>query len=74
MFDKTGITGTVDFVLEWTPERRSSPQPSATSQPDVPSGPTFQQALREQLGLKLESEKGPLEIIVVDHVEHPSEN
>jgi uncharacterized protein (TIGR03435 family) len=74
MFDKTGLSGTVDFVLEWTPERRTPPQPGAASQPDLPSGPTFQQALREQLGLKLESEKGPLEIIVVDQVEHPSEN
>lgn len=74
MFDKTGISGTVDFVLEWTPERRNSPQPGADSQPDLLSGPTFQEALREQLGLKLESEKGPLDIIVVDHVEHPSEN
>ena len=74
MFDKTGINDTVDFVLEWAPERRNSPQPGAASPPDAPSGPTFQQALREQLGLKLESEKGPLEIIVVDHVEHPAEN
>ena len=74
MFDKTGISGTVDCVLEWMPERRGPPQPGADSQPDLPSGPTFQEALREQLGLKLESEKGPLDVIVIDHVEHPSEN
>ena len=74
MFDKTGIRGTVDFVLEWTPESRNIPRPGTESQPDLRSGPTFQEALREQLGLKLESEKGPLDILVVDHVEHPSEN
>lgn len=74
VLDRTGLAGTFDFILEWTPERREAASPGVDSQPDLPSGPTFQQALREQLGLKLESQKGPIDIIVIDHVEHPSEN
>jgi uncharacterized protein (TIGR03435 family) len=71
--DHTGLTGTFDFTLEWTPEMRGPLPPGADAQPE-PSGPTFQESLRQQLGLKLESQKGPLDILVVDHVEHPSEN
>jgi uncharacterized protein (TIGR03435 family) len=42
-------------------------------QPD-PQGPTFLDAMRDQLGLKLESTKGPIQVLVIDHVEMPSEN
>jgi uncharacterized protein (TIGR03435 family) len=49
------------------------PTPNADA-PEAPPGPTFLEALREQLGLKLESTKAPLPILVVDHVERPSEN
>jgi uncharacterized protein (TIGR03435 family) len=49
-------------------------QPAVTDlQPD-PAGPTFLEAIKDQLGLKLESEKGPTQVIIFDHVEHPSEN
>jgi uncharacterized protein (TIGR03435 family) len=47
--------------------------PSGDFQPD-PSGPSLLGALKEHLGLKLESQKGPADVIVVDHIEHPSEN
>ena len=71
--DKTGLTGTFDFSLEWMPDM-SGPQPdAATAQPEE-SGPTFGEAIREQLGFKLKPEKGSVEILVIDHVEHPSEN
>jgi uncharacterized protein (TIGR03435 family) len=38
------------------------------------SGPTLMEALKDQLGLKLESTKGPVDVLVIDHVEEPSEN
>ena len=65
--NQTGLSGKYDFVLEWTPEPTSPVAPTA-------DGPTFLDALREQLGLKLESTKAPLTLLVIDHVELPSEN
>jgi uncharacterized protein (TIGR03435 family) len=55
VLDRTGLSGSYDFILEWTPERRGPPQGASSESDD--SGPTFQQALKEQLGLKLESQK-----------------
>jgi uncharacterized protein (TIGR03435 family) len=71
--DRTGLTGTFDFSLEWTPELNGPLPPGVDFEPD-PSGPTFLDALKEQLGLKLEATKGRVEVFVVDHVERPSEN
>jgi uncharacterized protein (TIGR03435 family) len=71
VLDKTGLTGTFDFWIEYAPS--DSPPPGAISQPDA-TGPTFLQALQEQLGLKLESQTGPVDVLVLDHVEQPSEN
>jgi uncharacterized protein (TIGR03435 family) len=73
ILDKTGLTGKYDFVIEFTPQFNGPLPPGANFQPD-PLGPTFLEALKEQLGLKLESQTGPVDVIVVDHVEHPSEN
>jgi len=72
MIDQTGLRGTFDFDLEFTPERPGAP-PAADSATDDSVLP-FQEALRDQLGIKLESRKGPLDVIVVDHIEHPTEN
>jgi uncharacterized protein (TIGR03435 family) len=66
MVDKTGLTGKFDFHLEWTPEGRGPA-------PDNP-GPTFEAAMREQLGLKLESTKAPMPVLVVDKIEHLTGN
>ena len=66
--DRTGLGGTYDFALEWVPEAYGE-----GGQPDE-AGPTFVKALREQLGLKLESQKGPIELVVIDHIERPSTN
>ena len=74
VLNQTGLSGTFDFLLEWTPERRLATTPNDNPQPED-SGPTFMQALQEQLGLKLESRKGPLDVLVVDHAEMaPTEN
>ena len=73
--DQTGLTGKYDFVLEFAPERRPGPGDGAnTSAALDTAGPNFEQALKQQLGLKLESTKGPVDVWVVDHVEHATEN
>jgi len=71
VLDQTGLSGTLDFVIEWTPEFNGPPPPNF--QPD-PSGPTFLEALKEQLGLKLQPQTGPVDVLVIDHVEEPSPN
>jgi uncharacterized protein (TIGR03435 family) len=74
--DKTGLTRNYDFTLQWaTDESGMQPAPASGGAPPPESGgPTLSAALQEQLGLKLESGKGPVEIIVIDHVERPSGN
>jgi uncharacterized protein (TIGR03435 family) len=73
IIDGTDLTGTFDFTILFTPEINGPLPPGANFTPD-PNGLTFLEALKEQLGLKLESQTGPVESIVVDHVEQPSEN
>ncbi len=63
--DKTGLTGRYDIHLRWTP---------SDQQETADSGPSIFTALEEQLGLKLVSAKGPVDVIVVDHIERPTEN
>jgi len=71
VIDETGLTGRFDFTLEYTPEVPSNRIPP----PDIdPPGPTFLDALTQQLGLKLEPQKGSVDVWVVDHIERPSEN
>ena len=75
VFDKTGTGGTFDITLSWTPDQNAAPQlPPGQSTSDVPGGPSIYTALQEQLGLKLESGKGPVDIVVVDSAERTSEN
>jgi uncharacterized protein (TIGR03435 family) len=73
MVDQTGLRGTFDFILEWMPERRGPAPPGADTQTDS-MGPSFEQALRDQLGIKLQAQKSPVTILVIDHVERPSAN
>jgi uncharacterized protein (TIGR03435 family) len=62
--DRTGLKGFYNFLLTWTPDE---------AQADAP-GPSMFTAIQEQLGLKLESTKGAVEVLVIDHAERPSEN
>jgi uncharacterized protein (TIGR03435 family) len=71
--DRTGLSGRFDFEMEWAPDPSGPPPPDAAAAPDIP-GPTLLEALRDQLGLRVESTKAPIETLVVDHVERPSEN
>jgi uncharacterized protein (TIGR03435 family) len=70
VIDKTGLTGKYDFTLDWT-SLRWGPK-DATNQPGAP--PEIFTAVQEQLGLRLEAGKGPVESVVVDHIEEPSAN
>ena len=75
--DKTGITGTFDFSLKWTPDESQFSAlalraPVAADNPNAP--PPLFEAIEEQLGLKLEPEKMPAEVLVIDKVERPTEN
>lgn len=70
VLDATGVLGVFDFKLEWSTQDVAAKAPDANEL----AGPSIFTALQEQLGLKLESTKGPVEIIVVDHAEKPTEN
>ncbi len=71
--DRTGITDRIDYRLEWTLEPNSPLPPGVEVQPD-PNPVTFVDAVREQPGLKLQSTKAPVQTLVIDHIERPSEN
>jgi uncharacterized protein (TIGR03435 family) len=71
--DQTGLTGGIDFELEWITEPSPGATPDATASPD-PELPTFLVALREQLGLKLESTRMPIRVLMIDRIDRPSEN
>lgn len=80
VLDETGLKGNYDIALKWTPDseqRAGAPgdggDGKATPPPDA-SGPSIFTALQEQLGLKLESKKGPVETFVIARVEKPSDN
>jgi uncharacterized protein (TIGR03435 family) len=70
LIDKTGLKGRFDFTLEWAPE----PRGTLAADPPAPTGPTPLEALREQLGLKLEPARASLSILVIDGAERPSSN
>lgn len=70
--DKTGLEGRYEIVLEWTPDRTRVP-PSGETAPAADK-PSIFAALQEQLGLKLEPERGPVNVVVIDHIERPTEN
>jgi uncharacterized protein (TIGR03435 family) len=78
VFDKTGVTELVDFRLVFAPDDTTPGIAALRGVPDAPSddpaGASIFTALQQQLGLKLESIKGPREYLVIDHVERPSEN
>ncbi len=81
VIDRTGLTGPFDIKLEWTPDPGQAGGPFGGPPPSVdglpapdPNGPTLFTAIQEQLGLRLESTKGPVDVIVIDKVEKPSEN
>ena len=78
--DRTGLSGHYDFDLKWTPDQLP-PRPAGMPADQRirvngveidPNGPSIFTAVQEQLGLKLESMRGPVDVLVIDHVERPS--
>ena len=72
VIDKTGLSGKFGFELSWVADlilATGTPDPGA----DI-SGPSIFTALQEQLGLRLDSQKGPIEVLVIDRAEKPAEN
>ena len=75
--DRTGLSGRFDFTLTWTPDESQFRGmgvrvPAPSTDPNLPPG--LFTAIEEQLGLKLESTRAPVEVLVVDRVEKPSDN
>jgi uncharacterized protein (TIGR03435 family) len=66
VIDKTGLDGNYSITLEWAAD-----ESTAGAEPDAPALVT---AIQEQLGLRLDPRKLPMEVLVVDHVDRPSEN
>ncbi len=71
VMDRTGLSGHYDFTLEWTPDPGTNVAETATADA---TGPSLFTALEEQLGLRLESRKAPVDTLIVETVERPSEN
>jgi uncharacterized protein (TIGR03435 family) len=71
VIDKTGLTGLFDFHLTYSPDQIG---PDGATMTSDPAGPSIFTALQQQLGLKLTEAEGPGEVLVIDHVERPSEN
>ena len=82
--DKTGLQGAFDFDLTYTPDTLEAPVgsgitggPASGPPPPGPAsqgGPSLFDALRDQLGLRLEGGRAPVDVVVVDHVQPPTEN
>jgi len=80
--DKTGLKGLYDLKLQWTPDAPvqggpgglAGPGGPEAAPPIDPNGPSIFTAIQEQLGLKLDSTKGPVDVLVVDSVQKPTEN
>ncbi|WP_263384657.1 TIGR03435 family protein [Granulicella arctica] len=70
VIDKTGLTGTYDVNLKFSPDDAGPP----TGDTSAESSPTIFTAVQEQLGLKLNATKGPVETLIIDHAEQPSSN
>ena len=82
VIDKTGLTGEYDFTLEYAPEPGQGgpesiglpPDPNLKPPPVDPNRPSIFTAIQEQLGLRLDSRKGPVDMLIIESVEKPSEN
>lgn len=72
--DKTGLDGFYDFQFEWAPEPLAGIVVPPGPERALPDGPDLFTALRQQLGLRLENQRGPVPVMIIDHLEKPSSN
>jgi uncharacterized protein (TIGR03435 family) len=76
IYDRTNLTGNFELQLDYTPDQMPQLPPGATLPPGLtlpsPDGPSLATALQEQLGLKLDNTRGPVDVFVVDSVEQPA--
>jgi len=73
VLDRTSLQGIYDWDLEWTPAP-GEPGPPGAAPPVNADAPSIFTAVQEQLGLRLESSRGPVEVLVIDSLERPTEN
>ena len=82
VIDRTGLAGPFDWTVVWTPDNLPKRAPGTAANEPLrvngfeidPDGPSLFTALQEQLGLKLESTRGPVDVLVIDHLDHPTAN
>ena len=79
MIDRTGLKGRYDFTLKWTPDDSQfigmrPPRMSMPGSDDPNAPPNLFAAIQEELGLRLEATKAPVDVMIIDHVEKPSAN
>jgi len=75
VIDRTELKGTFDWTLVWTPDQPTqAPVDSAGATSASPDRTSIFTAIQEQLGLKLEATRGRVDVLVIDHIEHPTEN
>jgi uncharacterized protein (TIGR03435 family) len=76
--DRTGLNRTYDIELKWTPTPEQlppGPPPPGVELPRIdPNGPSLFTALQEQLGLRLENDRGPVDVLVIERLQPPAEN
>jgi len=83
VIDRTGLSSIYDLTLKWTPDAGGNPAPfglpagvlpqaQAPAPPADPDAPSIFTAVQEQLGLKLETGGGPVEVVVIDRLEQPT--
>ena len=74
VLDKTGLTGSYNYELTYSPEQLGGLPPALNGAAVTidPNTPSIFTALQEQLGLKLDSDRGPVEVLVIDSAEQPT--
>lgn len=75
--DKTGLTGKYNIQMKWSPDETQAVQAAPATQPALAGdalGSSIFTAFQEQLGLKLEAQKGPVKVLIVESADNPSEN